>query len=42
MGGSHSKSKPQPEHWSVETNNYMNNAGVVATNNNAAGCLLFK
>ena len=42
MGGSHSKSKPQPEHWSVETNNYMNNAGVVATNNNAAGVSAFQ
>ena len=42
MGGSHSKSKPQPEHWSVETNNYMDNAGVVATNNNAAGISAFQ
>ena len=37
MGGSHSKSKPQPEYWSVDTNNYMENAGVTAINDSHPG-----
>lgn len=35
MGGS--SSKPKPEYWSVETNNYMENAGVTAINDGHPG-----
>ena len=42
MGSSSSKSKPQPEYWSVDANNYMSNAGVLATNNDALGVSAFQ
>lgn len=37
MGGSHSKSKPKPEYWSVKTNNYMDNSGVKEINDFGGG-----
>lgn len=37
MSGSDSKSKSQPEYWSVDTNNYMQNDGVTAINDSHLG-----
>lgn len=42
MSGSDSKSKSQPEYWSVETNNYMQNDGVTAINDSHLGASSFQ
>ena len=42
MSGSDSKSKSQPEYWSVETNNYMQNDGVTAINDSHLGTSSFQ